>query len=144
MHPSTQEWSKSITPLAPTSASTRILAPQACGSPCKIDWRSMLQCWQHPSFPLTSSDSYAVSAVCNSSPLLQLPAAKLALKLQARVFSKGRSVPRCSSGSSADWGAQMGTRSAYLTTSVLPPPTWRPLSAVMAWTQWELQVSDGH
>lgn len=27
---------------------------------------------------------------------------------------------------------QMGTRSAYLTTRVLPPPTWRPFSAVMA------------
>jgi hypothetical protein len=27
---------------------------------------------------------------------------------------------------------QMGTRSAYLTTRFLPPPTWRPFSAVMA------------
>jgi len=38
---------------------------------------------------------------------------------------------------------QMGTRSAYLTTRVFPPPTCRPLSAVMACTQASAKRSHG-
>jgi hypothetical protein len=50
-----------------------------------------------------------------------------------RPPDRRRRCSRLVSGTPASWrGRQMGTRSAYLTTRFLPPPTWRPFSAVMA------------